>query len=191
MKFCENTFTYGYGWEHVSAGHWIKYPVCLYRITIAHCQNQSCDHVIAVDTLNREVDAKTGVLRTERLITCKQNVPAWILRFTGGDGISYVREISEVDPTKKTVVLKSVNLTCANLLRINETCSYTQSPFSSSQTEFKSSSKIMAFTYLSRLSNKIEDWSAETIMQNAKRGKEGFESVLAMAETAFRSKETN
>jgi hypothetical protein len=49
----------------------------------------------------------------------------------------------------------------------------------------------MAFTYLSKLSNKIEDWSAETIMQNAKRGKEGFESVLAMAETAFRSKETS
>ena len=142
-----------------------------------------------MDTLNREVDPKTGVLRTERLITCKQNVPAWILRFTGGDGISYVREVSEVDPKAKTVVLKSVNLTCANLLRVNETCSYTPSSTSSNQTVFKSTSKIMAFTYISRLSNKIEDWSADTITQNAKRGKEGFESVLAMAETAFRRQE--
>jgi hypothetical protein len=47
----------------------------------------------------------------------------------------------------------------------------------------------MAFTYLSRLSNKIEEWSADTITQNATRGKEGFESVLAMAETAFRRPE--
>ena len=54
---------------------------------------------------------------------------------------------------------------------------------------FKSYSKIRAFTYLERLSNKVEDWSVETIVANAKRGKEGFESVLAMAETAFRGQE--
>jgi hypothetical protein len=139
-----------------------------------------------VDTLNRKVDPITGVLRTERLITCKQNVPSWVLTFTGGNGVSYVHEISEVDQKSKTVVLKSVNLTCANLLRINETCTYTQSPTSPNQTIFQSSSKIRAFTYLQRLSNKLEDWSADTILQNARRGKEGFESVLAMAESAFR-----
>lgn len=142
-----------------------------------------------MDTLNRTVDPKTGILRTERLITCKQNVPSWVLTFTGGNGVSYVREVSEVDPKSKTVVLKSVNLTCANLLRINETCTYTQSPTHPNQTMFQSSSKIRAFTYLQRISNKIEDWSADTIAQNAKRGKEGFESVLAMAETAFRRQE--
>jgi hypothetical protein len=139
-----------------------------------------------VDTLSREVDPKTGILRTERLITCKQKVPAWVLRITGGDGISYVREISEADPKAKTIMLKSVNLTCANMLRINETCSYTPSTTSPHQTVFRSTSKIMAFTYIRQLSNKIEEWSADTITQNAKRGKEGFESVLAMAETAFR-----
>lgn len=142
-----------------------------------------------MDTLHREVNPKTGVLRTERLITCKQKVPSWVLRFTGGDGISYVREISEVDPKAKTVVLKSVNLTCANLLRINETCTYTPSSTSAHETIFKSTSKIMAFTYIRQLSNKIEDWSADTVTQNAKRGREGFESVLAMAETAFRRQE--
>jgi hypothetical protein len=110
---------------------------------------------------------------------------------TGGAGVSYVREISEVDPKAKTVVLKSVNLSCANLLRINETCTYTQSPSSPNQTIFYSSSTIRAFTYLQRLSNKVEDWSVDTIKQNSKRGKEGFESVLAMAETAFRRPDTS
>lgn len=43
---------------------------------------------------------------------------------------------------------------------------------------------------LQRLSNKVEDWSVDTIKQNSKRGKEGFESVLAMAETAFRRPDT-
>ena len=152
-------------------------------------QNSSCDHVVAVDTLNREVDPKTGVLRTERLITCKQKVPSWVLSLTGGNGVSYVREISEVDPKSKTVVLKSVNLTCANLLRINETCTYTPSSTTPQETLFQSSSKIRAFTYIERLSNKIEDWSADTILSNAKRGKEGFDSVLAMAETLFRRPE--
>lgn len=97
-----------------------------------------------------------------------------------------MRELSEVDPKSKTVSLKSVNLTCANLLRINETCTYTSSSVSPNETVFNSSSKIRAFTYVTRLSNKIEDWSAETITQNAKRGKEGFESVLAAAAAAFR-----
>lgn len=142
-----------------------------------------------MDTLSREVDPATGVLRTERLITCKQKVPSWVLSVTGGNGISYVREISEVDPKSKTVVLKSVNLTCANLLRINETCTYTSSPTAPQETLFQSSSKIRAFTYFQRLSNKIEDWSADTIQSNAKRGKEGFDSVLAVAETLFRRPE--
>jgi len=155
-------------------------PHPVYRRTCTNLsQNQSCEHVIAVDTLHREVDPKTGVLKTERLITCKQKVPTWVLRITGGDGISYVREISEVDPKKQIVTLKSVNLTCANLLRINETCTYSPSPLSPNETVFRSRSKIRAFTYIDRLSSKIEDWSAETITANAQRGKEGFESVLA------------
>jgi PRELI-like family len=97
--------------------------------------------------------------------------------------------MSEVDPKTKTVVLKSVNLTCANLLRINETCTYTPSLISPFQTVFRSHSKIMACTYIQRLSNKIEEWSAETLTANANRGKEGFEAVLAVAENAFRRQE--
>jgi PRELI-like family len=116
-------------------------------------------------------------------------VPSWVLALTGGNGISYVREIGEVDPKSKTVVLKSVNLTHSNLLRINETCTYTPSPDAPQGTLFRSSSKIRAFIYLQRLSNKIEDWSADTILSNAKRGKEGFDSVLAMAENIFRRPE--
>ena len=125
-------------------------------------------------------------MRTERLITCKQNVPSWVLAMTGGDGVSYVREISEVDPKSKSIILKSVNLTCSNLLRINETCSYTPSPVKPDETVFRSSSKIRAFTYVRPISNKIEDWSADTILSNAQRGKKGFESVLAQTQTTFR-----
>jgi hypothetical protein len=104
----------------------------------------------------------------------------------GGDGVSYVREISEVDPKSKSVVLKSVNLTWSNLLRVNETCSYTPSPMEPRETVFRSSSKIRAFVGFRHFSNKLENWTVDTIQNNAKLGKEGFESVLAMTQTPFR-----
>jgi PRELI-like family len=109
---------------------------------------------------------------------------------TGGDGVSYVREISEVDPKSKSVVLKSVNLTWSNILRVNETCSYTPSPMKPTETVFRSSSKIRAFACFRHISNKLENWTVDTIQSNAKLGKEGFESVLAVTQTAFRQPET-
>jgi hypothetical protein len=107
----------------------------------------------------------------------------------GNDGVSYVREVSEVDPKSKTVVLKSVNLTFANYLQVHETCTYTPSPTSAHQTLFQSTSKVNTFGVLKGASSKVEDWSVNLIAQNAERGKKGLESILALAETAFRRQE--
>lgn len=55
-------------WSHVVIGMWHKYP------------NPHCSHVVTVDTLSRTIDPKTGIVRTERVLGCKQKAPTWIVK---------------------------------------------------------------------------------------------------------------
>ena len=52
MKVFESDCTFDYPWEEVSTANWRKY--CPW--------NDKSPHVIAVDTLAREVDPKTGIV---------------------------------------------------------------------------------------------------------------------------------
>ena len=47
---------------------WHKYP------------NPHCSHVVTVDVLDRSVDPHTGIIRTERVLGCKQRAPTWIVK---------------------------------------------------------------------------------------------------------------
>ncbi|VVT57212.1 uncharacterized protein SAPINGB_P005590 [Magnusiomyces paraingens] len=167
MKIFSSQHEFGYSWEQVSAANWKKYP------------NEMSSHVVAVDVLRREIDPKSGVLRTERLITCQQAIPKWILALVGGSNISYVREVSEVDPQSKTLTLRSVNLTMNTLLSVYETVVYSPNPQNPmASTLFNQEARITAYASFKRICNKIEDWSVERFNQNAKLGKAGFDSVL-------------
>lgn len=167
MKIFSSNHTFDYSWEQVSTANWKKYP------------NEVSTHVVAVDVLRREVDAKTGILTTERLITCQQSIPKWMLTLVGGTNISYVREVSEVDPIKKTLTLRSVNLTMNNLLSVYETVVYKPDPVNPSMsTLFQQEAQITAYATFKRVCNKIEDWSVERFNQNAAKGKAGFDGVL-------------
>lgn len=53
MKFFESQHEFDYSWEEVSTANWQKY--CPW--------NDKSTHVIAVDTLERSVDAVTGIVR--------------------------------------------------------------------------------------------------------------------------------
>ena len=55
-------------WSHVVIGMWHKYP------------NSKCTHVVSIDTIDRSVDPKTGIIRTERVLGCKQKAPMWIVK---------------------------------------------------------------------------------------------------------------
>lgn len=55
-------------WALVNQGIWRKYP------------NRECSHVISVDVLDRSIDPKTGILRTERVLGVRQKVPLWVLK---------------------------------------------------------------------------------------------------------------
>lgn len=175
MKVFSNQVTYDYSWDEVSTANWRKYGPW----------NNKSEHVIAVDTLSRRVDPETGILRTERLITCKQAAPDWIKSLLGGNmEESFVYEASYVDPQSKTVTMVSQNVTWSNLVRVQEEVVY--KPLSDHQTQFLQSARITALCGgWQRIKNSIEDTLCTRFKENAVKGREGFERVLEMSRIVF------
>src|SRR3569833_480838 len=175
MKVFSNTVTFNYSWDEVSTANWRKY--CPW--------NEKSTHVLAVDTLSRSVDPATGILRTERLITCRQSAPDWLKSLLGGcAGESQVFETSYVDPKSKTVTMVSQNLTWSHLLSVQETVVYR--PLNAHQTQFVQDAKITALCGgWQRIKNSIEDTLVTRFRENAVKGREGFEAVLAMSRRVF------
>jgi len=179
MKYFQQTVDFDYSWEEVSTSNWRKYGPW----------NEKTPHVIAVDTLSRTVDPATGILRSERLITCRQSTPKWINTILGGQDTSMVYETSYVDPVAKKLTLCSMNMTWADLLSVRETCTYQPSASSTSaapSTTFSQRAEITAFCGgWQKIRNSIEQFTVERFQQNAAKGKEGFEMVLEKARQVF------
>ena len=176
MKVFSNTVTYDYSWEEVSTANWRKYGPW----------NNRSEHVIAVDTISRSVDPNTGILRTERLITCRQSAPEWIKTVFGCSmDESFVYEASYVDPAKRTLTMVSQNLTWSNLVNVQEEVTY--SPMATGhQTQFVQSARITALCGgWQRIRNSIEDTLVHRFKENAIKGREGFERVLEMSRKVF------
>ncbi|KAI1085106.1 MSF1-domain-containing protein [Whalleya microplaca] len=174
MKVFSNSCTFNYSWEEVSTANWRKY--CPW--------NDKSTHVTAVDTLARELDPATGILRTERLITCKQSAPEWLKSIIGCMETSHVLETSYVNPAEKTVTMVSQNITWANLVNVQETVVYR--PLGPHQTQFDQDARITALCGgWQRIKNSIEDSLVTRFRENAVKGKEGFECVLAMSRRVF------
>jgi len=178
MKVFSSTTEFEYSWDEVSTGNWQKYSPW----------NEKTPHVVAVDTLSRTVDPATGILRTERLITCKQSAPKWIQPILKGAETSIVYETSYVDPKSKKLTLCSMNLTWSDIISVRETVSYTPSTTSPlSKTRMEQRAEIAALCGgWQKIKNKIEMFSLERFQQNAANGREGFEMVLAKARVVFR-----
>lgn len=177
MKIFQQSTEFDYSWEEVSTSNWRKYGPW----------NEKTPHVIAVDTLSRKVDPDTGILRTERLITCKQSTPKWVNTLLGGQDTSIVYETSYVDPTAKKVTLCSMNLTWSDLINVRETCIYQPSTSSpGNKTVFLQRAEVTALCGgWQKIRNSIEQATVERFQQNAMKGKEGFEMVLEMSRKVF------
>lgn len=105
----------------------------------------------------------------------------------GGSDESYVREVSEVDPAKRTVTLRSMNMTGSNIISVQETVVYSPDPAAPhTRTLFRQDAQITAYGAFSKICSAIEDWSVERFGQNARKGRVGFEAVLEMSAKAFR-----
>lgn len=180
MKVFSSSSNFSYSWDEVSTSNWIKY--CPW--------NSKTPHVLSVDTLSRSIDPATGILRTERLIACKQSAPRWLISILGQGAVdeSLVHEVSYVDPATKTLTMCSVNMTFSHLLSVRETVQYTPHPTSpTSQTLFRQRAEITALCGgWQGIKRRIEDCLVERFGQNAAKGREGFEMVLQKAREVFR-----
>ncbi|KAF2269251.1 MSF1-domain-containing protein [Lojkania enalia] len=177
MKIFQQNSEFDYSWEEVSTSNWRKYGPW----------NEKTPHVIAVDTLSRTIDPETGILRTERLITCKQSAPKWLNQFLGGQDTSLVYETSYVDAKEKKVTLCSMNMTWNDLLSVRETCTYQPSSSApDARTAFNQRAEITALCGgWQKIKNSIEQFTVERFQQNAAKGREGFEMVLEMSRKVF------
>lgn len=180
MRVFSTSYTFDYSWDEVSTANWRKY--CPW--------NKASSHVTAVDTLSRHVDLATGILRTERLITCTQPAPAFVKVLLGGQSTTYSYETSYVDPKEKKVTMVSENLTWSNMISVRETVMYVPDESASEpgheRTKFEQEARITALCGgWQRMKTKIEEATVDRFKENAKRGREGFEAVLKMSRRAF------
>ncbi|CED82042.1 Predicted member of the intramitochondrial sorting protein family [Phaffia rhodozyma] len=169
VQIFSQAFSFPHEWSKVVSGVWQKYP------------NPATAHVISVDTIGRTVDPATGVVRTERVIGCKQSAPRWAIKMLGGTEDAYVREVSFVDPVSQKMTMFSVNLSLSQYLTVLESITYSPSHSSpKSSTLFSQTAEISARGSLWKsVADKLETVSLERFVANAALGKEGFEGVLS------------
>ncbi|KAJ7225930.1 PRELI-like family-domain-containing protein [Mycena pura] len=169
MHFFSQSFSYEHPWAHVVVGMWHKYP------------NPKCTHVVSIDVVDRTIDPTTGIIRTERILGCKQKAPTWIVKLFGGSEDAFVREISFVDPVRQTASITSVNLSLSQFATCLERIQYTPAP--GNRTSFTQTAEIQARMALWRsAADGLERWLVQRFEQNAHLGKLGFMDVLRALE---------
>ena len=116
-----------------------------------------------------------------------------------------MHEISYVDPVERKVTMISTNLTWSNILSVRETVTYSpvvvrkkaeakenekerrqEQEQEEEKTAFGQEAKITALCGgWQKIKTKIEEASVERFGENAIKGREGFEAVLAMSRRVF------
>ena len=138
----------------------------------------------ALHSCLRSTELTCPQLRTERLITCKQSAPKWLASLMGGTDVSHVFETSYVDPESKKVTMVSQNLTWSNILSCQEKVVY--QPLSATKTQFVQEAKVTALCGgWQKVKNAVEEATVCRFSENARLGKEGFETVLEMSRRVF------
>ncbi len=88
------------------------------------------------------------------------------------------------------VTMCSTNLTWSNMISVRETVIYqpdnSQSEPGHERTRFEQEARITALCGgWQKMKSKIEEASVERFRENARRGREGFETVLEMSRRVF------
>jgi len=158
--FCiEHVFRHS--WKTVTSAFWRKYP------------NPLADHVREVDCYDRKVDPATGVLITNRIITCRGNF-AW-LQAVGIPNIGYTAETTVVDPESKRMIVKSRNITGSSLVVVEETCHYSPHPDNEEWTSYRQEAKITAFMPL--FWSRFENYSLANLHEKSALGLQAIEKL--------------
>ena len=131
--------------------------------------------------LARTVDSASGVMRTERLIGCRQPIPSVFQRLFGLEtSLLYFREISEVDPRLGEYRAQSANLTGNDLITLSERIEYTRQVHgtSSNTTLMRQEAGVSVNAGFERMRRYVEDACVSRFHANAELGRMGLEQVI-------------
>lgn len=101
---------FAYPWNLTTLASWQKYP---------HPQRPD---ILNVELISKRLD--NGSLKLERLITLKYQFPSWVPDTISNSNM-YCLETTTVHPETQTMEIHSHNISCQNLITLNETCLYT------------------------------------------------------------------
>lgn len=94
-------------------------------------------------------------------------------------------ETSYVDPESKKVTMISSNLSASKFISVQEEIVY--KPLSETKTQFVQKAEITALCGgWQKIKSSIEEIGCKNYGENARKGKEGFETVLEMSRRVFK-----
>lgn len=164
MKIYKSEHVFDHPWETVVQAAQQKYP------------NPLNPSVLGVDVLDREV-GRDGVLRSHRLMSTEWGMPSWLTNFVGLNQTCYVSEHSEVNPGRRTMNLRSRNLTFSHYLTINEQLTYVPHPEDSNRTLLTQEAVITVKGL--PLTDYLEGMVTGTCSSKALVGRQGMEWVIS------------
>ncbi|XP_021471326.2 PRELI domain containing protein 3B isoform X1 [Oncorhynchus mykiss] len=156
-------------WETVTKAAMQKYP------------NPMNPGVVGVDVLNRHVDTQ-GRLYSNRLLSTEWGLPSLAKTLIGITRTNtYIQEHSVVDPKEKTFELQSTNISCTNIVSVDEKLTYRPHPQDPEKT-ILTQEALISVKGIS-LSSYLEGLMAKTISANAGKGREAMEWVIRRLNT--------
>ncbi|CAG9769012.1 unnamed protein product [Ceutorhynchus assimilis] len=162
MKIWTSEHTFNHPWETVATAAWRKYP------------NPHNPAVIGTDVVERKV--VDGVLHTQRLVSSIWYFPKWAQALIGSAKVCYAAEHSEVNPSARHMILKTINLTFCRHIAVNETLKYTPHPSDPSKTLLTQEAVVTVQGV--PLTNYMEDILTNKISNNAGKGRQAMEYVI-------------
>lgn len=165
MKIWTSEHIFGHPWETVIKATFRKYP------------NPLNTAVKGIDVVDREIK-QDGTLQSHRIITSEWSLPQWISKIFGisNSNTCYASEFSSIDPSKKEMTLKTINLTFCKELSVEEKLTYLPHPTQTDQTLLKQEAVITVHGI--PLSSYIEDIITNKISSNAIKGRQAIDLVI-------------
>lgn len=163
MKIWTSEHIFNHPWETVTQAVWRKYP------------NPHNPAVVGTDVVDRRV--VNGVLHTHRLISSRWGLPSWAQTILGAERVCYGYEHSEVDPSDKTMSMRTRNLTFSSTVSLDESLVYSPHPEDSDKTVLRQETIITVMGV--PLSSYMENYLANSISNNSNKGRDAMEYVIS------------
>ena len=136
-----------------------------------------------VDTIQRKIDEKTGALIIRRLIRGSLRPPSWMAAI-GFPSYAYILEEAIINPFKKEMIMRSINITGNQLLEIEEICTYSEDIKMDEETNKVKkvtvyNQKAIIESGVPLLSGPIETYSHKVHSKNAEKGLNAMKQICA------------